>query len=97
MNENTNADDKLRSKDTRWDRIRKRHLNSLSVKTETVKKFFAMDFIGRDQLKALSEDNSKKKVLDPVLVMNLRHEMVTIRLFRSMNVQKRCIFRFARM
>ncbi|XP_037904120.1 calponin homology domain-containing protein DDB_G0272472 [Hermetia illucens] len=86
MNENTNADDKLRSKDTRWDRIRKRHLNSLSVKTETVKKFFAMDFIGRDQLKALSEDNSKKKVLDPVLVMNLRHEMVRTNVTRRTNI-----------
>lgn len=76
--QSNNNDEKLRSKDTRWDRIRKRHTNTINVKTETVKKLFAIDFVGRKQLKTLNGDLLNDPVLDPVLVMDLRHEIVNI-------------------
>uniref|UniRef100_A0A1B0FR82 Sfi1 spindle body domain-containing protein n=2 Tax=Glossina morsitans morsitans TaxID=37546 RepID=A0A1B0FR82_GLOMM len=66
------------AKETRWDRIRKRHHTNAIVqtlKTEAVKRFIEMDFIGKHQnriLNGIADDRS----LDPILVMNIRHEMV---------------------
>uniref|UniRef100_A0A1A9ZZP6 Sfi1 spindle body domain-containing protein n=1 Tax=Glossina pallidipes TaxID=7398 RepID=A0A1A9ZZP6_GLOPL len=65
------------AKETRWDRIRKRHHTNAIVqtlKTEAVKRFIEMDFIGKHQnriMNGIAED----RALDPILVMNIRHEM----------------------
>lgn len=72
------------AKETRWDRIRKRHhTNAIAqtLKTEAVKRFIEMDFIGKHQnriLNGIADD----RALDPILVMNIRHEMVG-----KMNIQ----------
>ncbi|KNC33839.1 hypothetical protein FF38_08988 [Lucilia cuprina] len=65
------------NKDTRWDRIRKRHCSNIStnLKSDAVKKFIEIDYIGRHQQNIMKGDNSSQSNLDPVLVMNLRHEM----------------------
>ncbi|XP_055858956.1 putative protein tag-278 [Episyrphus balteatus] len=63
------------NKDTRWDRIRKKHTNNLNVKTSLVKKFVEMDFIGRNNTKLLNGEVDVKNNLNPLLVMDLRHEM----------------------
>lgn len=74
--------DKIAShnKDTRWDRIRKRHGgsgNSANLKTETVKRFIEIDYVGKHQQNILNGAAKAQTVLDPVLVMDLRHQMVS--------------------
>lgn len=70
---------KYRHRETRWNRIRKKHLNNLTVTTSTVKKFINMNFIGENDIKIMADDEvAKKNLLNPVVVMNLRHEMVII-------------------
>ncbi|XP_052867937.1 uncharacterized protein LOC128273904 [Anopheles cruzii] len=73
---------KARAKESRWDRIRRKHLNKLTVTSKTVKKFINMDFIDESQLRMLMTagegpgGEGTKPILDPVLVMDIRHEMV---------------------
>lgn len=62
-----------REKESRWDLIRKKHLNCINVTSETVRKFLAMDFVTDDKLRGGS---GRIRRLDPVVVMNLRHEMI---------------------
>ena len=77
MDELLNKTDKLKNiKDTRWDRIRKRHTSSLDVKTETVQRFIEMDFVDKKQIKLMNGDLNVNDTLNPTLVMDLRHEMV---------------------
>lgn len=68
----------LSHKETRWDRIRKRNCtnNSTNLKSDAVKKFIEIDYIGKHQQNLLNGDNALETTLDPVLVMDLRHEMV---------------------
>ncbi|XP_061391261.1 calponin homology domain-containing protein DDB_G0272472 [Musca vetustissima] len=65
------------NKDTRWDRIRKRHgsANSANLKTETVKRFIEIDYVGKNQQNLMNGATRPENKLDPVLVMDLRHEM----------------------
>ncbi|XP_073817031.1 uncharacterized protein [Musca autumnalis] len=65
------------NKDTRWDRIRKRHGsgNSANLKTETVKRFIEIDYVGKNQQNLMNGAIKLENKLDPVLVMDLRHEM----------------------
>lgn len=68
---------KSKHKETRWNRIRKKHLNNLTVTTSTVKKFINMNFVGENEIKTMASlDGEKKNILNPIVVMNLRHEMV---------------------
>ncbi|XP_058123883.1 uncharacterized protein LOC131281716 [Anopheles ziemanni] len=71
---------KARAKESRWDRIRRKHLNNLTVTSKTVKKFINMDFIDESQLRMLmageGTGTGTKPILDPVLVMDIRHEMI---------------------
>ncbi|XP_035911244.1 probable DNA double-strand break repair Rad50 ATPase [Anopheles stephensi] len=71
---------KARAKESRWDRIRRKHLNNLTVTSKTVKKFINMDFVDESQLRLLmageSAGGGAKPMLDPVLVMDIRHEMI---------------------
>ncbi|XP_035779112.1 uncharacterized protein LOC118459639 [Anopheles albimanus] len=78
---------KARSKESRWDRIRRKHLNNLTVTSKTVKKFINMDFIDEAQLRLLMAGDGStapggttghrtKTMLDPLLVMDIRHEMI---------------------
>uniref|UniRef100_A0A182NU19 Sfi1 spindle body domain-containing protein n=1 Tax=Anopheles dirus TaxID=7168 RepID=A0A182NU19_9DIPT len=71
---------KARAKESRWDRIRRKHLNNLTVTSKTVKKFINMDFVDESQLRLLVSGDgvgsATKPLLDPVLVMDIRHEMV---------------------
>lgn len=67
-----------KNKETRWDRIRKKHINSVNVTTENVKKFFGMNFINDHQLRVLNGESKRRFYLNPALVMNIRHEMVSI-------------------
>lgn len=64
------------SKETRWDRITKKHLSSVNVTTENVKKLFGMSFINEHQLKSMQGEPIKRFCIDPMLVMNMRHEIV---------------------
>ncbi|XP_055375830.1 uncharacterized protein LOC129608371 [Condylostylus longicornis] len=75
LSQNSN-DEIITSKETRWDRIRKRHMNSLNVKTETVKKFIEIDYIGKKNMKLLNGDINPNHSINPALVMDLRHEMI---------------------
>uniref|UniRef100_A0A182R2Z7 Uncharacterized protein n=1 Tax=Anopheles funestus TaxID=62324 RepID=A0A182R2Z7_ANOFN len=71
---------KARAKETRWDRIRRKHLNNLTVTSKTVKKFINMDFVDENQLRLLMSGecagSGTKPMLDPLLVMDIRHEMI---------------------
>lgn len=64
-----------REKESRWELIRKKHINCLNVTSETVRKFLNLDFV--DESKMVSNSSGKgRRRLDPVVVMDLRHEMV---------------------
>ncbi|KXJ71250.1 hypothetical protein RP20_CCG021052 [Aedes albopictus] len=64
-------------KENRWDRIRRKHLNNITVTSKTVKRFFNMDFIDENQMRILNGDGQQQRtVLNPVLVMDIRHEMI---------------------
>lgn len=65
-------------KETRWDRISKKHINSVNVTTENVKKFFGMTFVNENQLKLMNGEELKTSCIDPMLVMNMRHEIVYV-------------------
>uniref|UniRef100_A0A182JY96 Sfi1 spindle body domain-containing protein n=1 Tax=Anopheles christyi TaxID=43041 RepID=A0A182JY96_9DIPT len=75
---------KARAKESRWDRIRRKHLNNLTVTSKTVKKFINMDFVDDSQLRLMmaaegagsGTTGNGKPMLDPVLVMDIRHEMI---------------------
>lgn len=68
---------KSKHKETRWNRIRKKHLNSLTVTTSTVKKFINMNFVHENDIRMMSNpDGLRRQLLNPVVVMNLRHEMI---------------------
>ncbi|XP_001356828.3 uncharacterized abhydrolase domain-containing protein DDB_G0269086 [Drosophila pseudoobscura] len=68
--------EKSMSKDTRWDRIRKRHLNanSLGLKTDAVRRFIEVDYVGKRHEKLLIEGEQGKQ-LNPSVIMDMRHEM----------------------
>lgn len=68
-----------RNKETRWDRIRKKHMNSVNITTENVRKFFGMNFINEHQLRILNGESKRRFYLNPALVMNTRHGMVRIK------------------
>ncbi|XP_055643006.1 calponin homology domain-containing protein DDB_G0272472 [Toxorhynchites rutilus septentrionalis] len=63
-------------KENRWDRIRRKHLNSITVTSKTVKRFFNMDFVDEAQMRILSGNGCQKSTLNPMLVMDIRHEMI---------------------
>ncbi|XP_059218900.1 calponin homology domain-containing protein DDB_G0272472 [Stomoxys calcitrans] len=65
------------NKDTRWDRIRKRHGsgNSAKIKSETVKRFIEIDYVDKHQREILNGDAKPETKLDPVMVMDMRHQM----------------------
>lgn len=68
---------KSKHKETRWNRIRKKHLNNLTVTTNTVKKFINMNFVHENDIRMMSNpDGLRRQLLNPVVVMNLRHEMI---------------------
>lgn len=68
---------KSKHKETRWNRIRKKHLNSLTVTTSTVKKFINMNFVHENDIQMMSNpEGIRRQLLNPVVVMNLRHEMI---------------------
>ncbi|EDW54093.1 GM18173 [Drosophila sechellia] len=64
------------SKETRWDRIRKRHLqaNPLGLKTDAVCRLIETDYVGRRQERLLIEGEDSKQ-LNPGLIMDMRHKM----------------------
>lgn len=65
------------SKETRWERISKKQLSSVQVTTENVKKFFGMEFINKNQLRTLNGEPNQQYAINPMLVMDLRHEVVS--------------------
>ena len=68
--------EKTKPKETKWDRIRKKHLNNVTVSSKMVKKLFNMNFVDDDQMKLLNGVGPEKNRLNPILVMDVRHEMV---------------------
>jgi len=66
------------NKPTRWDRIRKRHLNAnpLAFKTDAVRRFIEVDYVDKRQSQLLI-DGEPKKQLNPSVIMDMRHEMVS--------------------
>lgn len=81
MNLPINTSSKSKNKDTKWERIRKKHVHNIHVKTETIKKFIQMDFVDQNQRKLLNGECENKISLNPAIVMELRHEMVKKSLF----------------
>ncbi|XP_062548825.1 calponin homology domain-containing protein DDB_G0272472 [Armigeres subalbatus] len=68
---------KTHPKENRWDRIRRKHLNNITVTSKTVKRFFNMDFVDESQMRILNGDGPQQRsALNPVLVMDIRHEMI---------------------
>lgn len=61
-----------REKESRWEMIRKKHINCINVTSQIVRKFLSMDYV--DEKRLMSGGNRRR--LDPVLVMDLRHDMV---------------------
>lgn len=68
------------SKETRWERISKKQLSSVQVTTEHVKKFFGMEFINEHQLRTMNGEPMRQYAINPMLVMDLRHEVVSVSL-----------------
>lgn len=70
--------EKSSQKLTRWDRIRKRNTSkiSYSLKTDIVRNFIEKDYINQNDESVLCGKSAPNKVLNPVLVMDIRHEMV---------------------
>ncbi|XP_034666103.1 trichohyalin [Drosophila subobscura] len=68
--------ERSKSKDSRWDRIRKRHLstNALGLKSDAVRRFIEVDYVGQRQEKLLI-DGQQAKQLNPSVIMDMRHEM----------------------
>lgn len=64
----------LRERESRWEIIRTKHVNSINVTSNIVRKFLAMDFVDEKRLSGYRK--SGHRLLDPVVVMDLRHEMV---------------------
>ncbi|XP_030383502.1 calponin homology domain-containing protein DDB_G0272472 [Scaptodrosophila lebanonensis] len=65
-------------KDTRWDRIRKRHqnTNTLALKTDAVRRLIETDYIGKHNERLLIEGEPEpSKKLNPSVIMDIRHEM----------------------
>lgn len=73
------------NKPTRWDRIRKRQLNAnaLGLKTEAVRRFIEVDYVDRKQAQLLI-DGQPQKQLNPSVVMDMRHEMVSSRILKCL-------------
>lgn len=67
------------NKPTRWDRIRKRQLNAngLGLKTEAVRRFIELDYVDQRQAKLLV-DGQPQNQLNPSVIMDMRHEMVSL-------------------
>ncbi|XP_016954917.1 uncharacterized abhydrolase domain-containing protein DDB_G0269086 [Drosophila biarmipes] len=64
------------NKETRWDRIRKRHhqVNPLGLKTDAVRRLIEADYVGRRQERILIEGEDTKQ-LNPSVIMDMRHKM----------------------
>lgn len=72
---------------TRWDRITKKHLNTVNVQTAQVRRIFDLNFVSGDQMQHMSgrgdvgavsgRSGGRRRCLDPALVMDMRHEIVT--------------------
>lgn len=66
-------------KETRWDRIRKRHCSHPSnsnSKSELIKRLIEKDFIGQKRQNNMLNENLTFNLLNPALVMDIRHQMV---------------------
>lgn len=59
-------------RENRWNRIRRKHLDSITVTSKTVKRFFNMDFVDEAQMRILNGDGPQKAMLNPMLVMDIR-------------------------
>ncbi|BFF95773.1 trichohyalin [Drosophila madeirensis] len=72
----TKRRERSKSKDSRWDRIRKRHLstNALGLKSDAVRRFIEVDYVGQRQENLLI-DGKQAKQLNPSVIMDMRHEM----------------------
>lgn len=69
--------DKIISKESRWDRIRKKHINTINFTSGTINKMMRMQFIKDKDLDRMNGKNARTlDLLDPVLVMNIRHSAV---------------------
>lgn len=74
-------EDKLILKDSRWDKIARKHVQvPQSAKTEAVKRIEEIDFIDKKEYKVLKGEVPEE--LDPALLIKLRHEMVRIILLK---------------
>lgn len=80
-----NDDDEIRSVETRWDRIEKRHINSAIVydRSDAAQQICKdlienKEFITGNHLKALLGEKPKRLCLDPNMVMDLRHTQVSV-------------------
>ncbi|XP_017047344.1 calponin homology domain-containing protein DDB_G0272472 [Drosophila ficusphila] len=64
------------TKESRWDRIRKRHqqANPLGLKTDAVRRFIEADYVGKRQERLLIEGDEPKH-LNPSVIMDMRHKM----------------------
>lgn len=86
LSKNSSENHKKIEKLTRWDRITKKHLNSVNVQTVQVRRIFDMQFVSGDQLQHMSGRgegqvtsgmrSGRRNILDPALVMDMRHEVV---------------------
>lgn len=79
-------EDNIRSVDTRWDRIEKRHINSAIVydRSDEAKEICKnlienKEFITENHFKAFLGEKPKRLCLDPNLVMDLRHSQVSFK------------------
>ncbi|KAH8241568.1 hypothetical protein KR026_012559 [Drosophila bipectinata] len=64
------------NKDTRWDRIRKRYFqaNTTGLKSDAVRRFIEVDYVGKQQQRQLIEGDDPKQ-LNPSVIMDMRHKM----------------------
>ncbi|XP_037957415.1 uncharacterized protein LOC119687232 [Teleopsis dalmanni] len=65
------------SKDSRWDRIRKRYSSSSTVplNSDAIRRFIDKDFIGKHNESILKGEIGQRSRLDPLLVMDIRHKV----------------------
>lgn len=67
-------------KSNKWDRIKRKYSSNVNLNSETVKKFLQTEFISDQSMKLMKGDSKSLdslNALNPAIVMDLRHELVS--------------------
>lgn len=77
--ENLKKIDGNAGKANKWDKIKKKYSSNINLSSDTVKKFLELNFVSEKADKILKggEQVCSMEALNPAVIMDLRHEMVS--------------------